>query len=118
MIPLALRDTAVGEIYSPDSRVTSGSIQKSFCISRSLIKNKNHEREIETAILRAASSQMVLNQRKVRTGLKAGMLPITSTVHFLLNVRSSEEGGNEEAGLRHTDRLRQAVSATSPSTSR
>lgn len=37
-----------------------------------IIKNKNHEREIETALLRAAGSQMVLNQRKVRTGLEVG----------------------------------------------
>jgi hypothetical protein len=37
-----------------------------------IIKNKNHEREIETAILRAASSQMTLNERKVRTGLAVG----------------------------------------------
>jgi hypothetical protein len=37
-----------------------------------IIKNKKHEREIETAILRAAGSQMVLNQRKVRTGLAVG----------------------------------------------
>jgi hypothetical protein len=37
-----------------------------------IIKSKNHEREIETAILRAASSQMTLNERKVRTGLAVG----------------------------------------------
>jgi hypothetical protein len=37
-----------------------------------IIENKNHEREIETALLRAAGSQMVLNQRKVRTGLEVG----------------------------------------------
>jgi hypothetical protein len=37
-----------------------------------IIKNKNHEREIETAILRAASSEMTLNERKVRTGLAIG----------------------------------------------
>jgi hypothetical protein len=37
-----------------------------------IIKNKNHEREIETAILRAASPQMTLNERKVRTGLSVG----------------------------------------------
>jgi hypothetical protein len=37
-----------------------------------IVKNKNHEREIETAILRAASPQMTLNQRKIRSGLEAG----------------------------------------------
>jgi hypothetical protein len=37
-----------------------------------IIKSKVHEREIETALLRAASSQMVLNQRKVRSGLEVG----------------------------------------------
>src|ERR1019366_596447 len=37
-----------------------------------IIKNKAHEREIETAILRAAGSEMILNQRKVRTGLAVG----------------------------------------------
>jgi hypothetical protein len=37
-----------------------------------VIANKAHEREIETAILRAASSQMILNTRKVRSGLETG----------------------------------------------
>lgn len=37
-----------------------------------IIENKSHEREIETAILRAASSQMILNKRKIRTGLAIG----------------------------------------------
>jgi hypothetical protein len=37
-----------------------------------IIKDKKHEREVETAFLRAASSQMVLNQKKVRTGLEVG----------------------------------------------
>jgi hypothetical protein len=37
-----------------------------------IIEQKNHEREIETAILRAASSQMVLNVRKVRAGNQPG----------------------------------------------
>jgi hypothetical protein len=37
-----------------------------------VIANKAHEREIETAILRAASSQMILNQRKIRTGIDPG----------------------------------------------
>jgi hypothetical protein len=40
----------------------------SFCI----ISNKNHEREIETAVLRAAGGQMTLNEKKVRMGLEAG----------------------------------------------
>jgi hypothetical protein len=37
-----------------------------------VIANKNHEREIETAILRAAGPQMVLNTRKVRNGIERG----------------------------------------------
>jgi|GEM_PF-2428227 len=37
-----------------------------------VIANKNHEREIETAIIRAASSQMILNTKKVRSGLETG----------------------------------------------
>jgi hypothetical protein len=37
-----------------------------------IISNKSHEREIETAILRAASGQMSLNERKVREGIKVG----------------------------------------------
>lgn len=37
-----------------------------------IIKNKSHRSEIETALLRAASSQMTLNERKVRTGLAVG----------------------------------------------
>lgn len=34
-----------------------------------IIKDEIHEHEIETAILHAASSEMTLNDRKVRTGL-------------------------------------------------
>jgi hypothetical protein len=37
-----------------------------------IIRNKQHEREIETAILRAAGSQMVLNQKKIAQGLDTG----------------------------------------------
>ena len=37
-----------------------------------IIENKAHEREIETAILRAAGPQMVLNTRKVASGLHPG----------------------------------------------
>ena len=37
-----------------------------------IIRNKKHEREIETAILRAAGSQMTLNERKTALGLKVG----------------------------------------------
>lgn len=36
------------------------------------IANKNHEREIENAILRAAGGQMLLNQNKKREGLEVG----------------------------------------------
>lgn len=37
-----------------------------------IIANKSHEREIETAILRAAGGQMNLNERKVREGIAVG----------------------------------------------
>jgi hypothetical protein len=37
-----------------------------------IIETKKHEREIETAIIRAAASQMLLNTRKVPTGIKHG----------------------------------------------
>lgn len=37
-----------------------------------IIRNKQHEREIETAILRAAGSQMLLNQKKIAQGLDTG----------------------------------------------
>jgi hypothetical protein len=37
-----------------------------------IIKSKAHEREMETALLRAAGSQMILNERKVRTRLDVG----------------------------------------------
>lgn len=37
-----------------------------------IIEEKAHEREIETAILRAAGGQMVLNTKKVRMGIEAG----------------------------------------------
>jgi hypothetical protein len=49
-----------------------------------IIRNKNHEREIETAILRAASSQMTLNERKVRTGLAIGnVIDYEPGTHFV-----------------------------------
>jgi hypothetical protein len=37
-----------------------------------IIEHKAHEREIETAILRASGGQMVLNTKKVRMGIEAG----------------------------------------------
>jgi hypothetical protein len=37
-----------------------------------IIEAKRHEREIETAIIRAAESQMFINKRKVRIGIKPG----------------------------------------------
>jgi hypothetical protein len=38
------------------------------------IAQKNHEREIETVILRAAGDQMILNTRKVRHGNEVGRI--------------------------------------------
>lgn len=37
-----------------------------------VIKDKKHERELETAILRAAGPQMILNTRKIREGIERG----------------------------------------------
>ncbi len=37
-----------------------------------IVKEKNHEKELENAILRAAGPQMVLNELKVRTGPEPG----------------------------------------------
>ena len=37
-----------------------------------VIANKNHEREIETALLRAAGAQFTLNKRKIGNGLEPG----------------------------------------------
>jgi hypothetical protein len=37
-----------------------------------IIENKKHEREIETAIIRAAEPQMVLNERKRHFGIQPG----------------------------------------------
>ncbi len=37
-----------------------------------IIADKKHEREIETAILRAAGPQMTLNTRKVQSGIERG----------------------------------------------
>jgi hypothetical protein len=37
-----------------------------------VIANKNHEREVETAILRAAGPQMILNTKKVGDGIEPG----------------------------------------------
>lgn len=37
-----------------------------------VIKSKKHERELETAILRAAGPQMILNKRKVRSDISPG----------------------------------------------
>ena len=39
-----------------------------------VIKDKKHERELETAILRAAGPQMILNTRKVRDGIARGSI--------------------------------------------
>jgi len=37
-----------------------------------VVKDKKHERELETAILRAAGPQMILNTRKVRDSISRG----------------------------------------------
>ena len=37
-----------------------------------VIENKNHERELENAILRAAGAQMILNERKTGDGIYPG----------------------------------------------
>jgi hypothetical protein len=61
-----------GDIFSRLDRHQRKYPKELLYFSFFIIKNKNHEREIETAILRAAGSQMILNQRKVRTGLDVG----------------------------------------------
>ena len=43
-----------------------------FYFSFYIVPKKNHERELETAILRAASTQLWFNQRKVREGIERG----------------------------------------------
>jgi hypothetical protein len=37
-----------------------------------VVRDKKHERELETAILRAAGPQMILNTQKVRDGINPG----------------------------------------------
>lgn len=37
-----------------------------------VIRSKNHERELETVILRAAGPQMIFNERKVRSNIDPG----------------------------------------------
>jgi hypothetical protein len=37
-----------------------------------IIASKNHEREIETAIIRGAGPQLMLNERKIRAGIEPG----------------------------------------------
>lgn len=37
-----------------------------------IIKNRSHEREIETALIRAAGFSLVLNERKKRAGIASG----------------------------------------------
>jgi hypothetical protein len=39
-----------------------------------VVRDKKHERELETAILRAAGPQMILNRRKVRDGIDPGSI--------------------------------------------
>ena len=39
-----------------------------------VVKDKKHERELETAILRAAGPQMILNTRKVRDSISRGSI--------------------------------------------
>jgi hypothetical protein len=43
-----------------------------FYFSFYIIKNKNHEREVENVILRTAGTQLSFNQRKVREGIERG----------------------------------------------
>jgi hypothetical protein len=61
------------ETFFIDCGATSESTVANSCITRFyIIADKTHEREIENVILRAASPQLVLNQRKVRDGIEPG----------------------------------------------
>jgi hypothetical protein len=69
-----------------------------------VIENKQHQREVETAILRAAGPQMTLNTRKVAYGLHPG------------NIADYEPGTEffERQGIRgrkHRDRKRRSSKA-------
>ncbi len=61
-----------GSIFSRLDRHRKDYPDELLYFSFYVISNKAHEREIETAILRAAGGQMVLNERKVRMGLENG----------------------------------------------
>ncbi|MCO6045545.1 hypothetical protein NG895_16660, partial [Aeoliella sp. ICT_H6.2] len=57
-----------GQIFTRLSTHKRNYPQELHYFSFYIINDKNHEREIETAILRAAGPQMVLNTRKVQSG--------------------------------------------------
>jgi hypothetical protein len=83
-----------GRIFSRLASRKSNYPKELLYFSFFIIKNKNHQREIETAILRAASSRSGQVSRWE-------MSPITSPGLFLLNVRIGEveRNGDNEARL-------------------
>ncbi|MGE0253060.1 MAG: hypothetical protein AB7N54_00570 [Alphaproteobacteria bacterium] len=61
-----------GQIFTRLSKRHSMYPKEIVYFSFYVIEQKSHEREIETAILRAAGPQMILNTRKVRDGIDPG----------------------------------------------
>ena len=55
-------------LYSHQRKYPKELVYFSFYV----IKSKNHERELETVVLRAAGPQMILNTKKVRSSIDAG----------------------------------------------
>lgn len=62
------RGQIFGRLRAHKSKYPKELVYYSFYV----IKDKKHERELETAILRAAGPQMILNTRKVRSGIDRG----------------------------------------------
>jgi len=62
------RGRIFNRLYSHQRKYPKELLYFSFYV----IRSKNHERELETAILRAAGPQMILNKRKVRSDISTG----------------------------------------------
>ena len=63
-----------------------------------IIKEKQHEREIETAIIRAAGSQLILNTRKKRDGIDPGSVrDYEPGTKFIERQKRKGKGANNHA---------------------
>ncbi len=74
-----------------------------------IIRSKNHEREIETVILRSAGPQLILNQRKVRDDIDRGNVRDFEAGTEFFERQRKKGSGKRKNGSRPKKRSKRAI---------